>query len=295
MGAGIDEYRYYVIVRHNFSHRSGIFSLDELCDIMHSDYSYSSLHNGPGNDRRRYKQRLREMFVESFLFTPLDDGRFKINSERKLLIQYNGGNKTGWYEINDSSILASQKAFFDFCVGTLLSGNMFRANKNIAKYCGCSVRRIQHATSRNHKNKRFRKTYNFIEDFSGTWEDVQKFRAILLNVHHITSPLPFKKKGQWHVRLNAPNTYSACVFSGVKGHKAKPTESPLRKEECWFIPVKEIKDLKRNMKKNKRPRKTKDIETDTEISAKRWNFNERVYNADRYVNDHSGFLTGQMA
>jgi hypothetical protein len=115
--------------------------LDELCDILHTDYEYSSLHRRPGNDRTKFKRRLEAILQGSLLFSPLSDGRWKIKSEKGLLSKYNkGSNRTNWYQLPDKSILSSKKQFFDFCVGSLLAGNRFRANKNIAGYCGCTVR-----------------------------------------------------------------------------------------------------------------------------------------------------------
>lgn len=275
-GGDVDEYRYYVVARLHFARRSGIFSTDELCDLLHVEFGYASLHRDPGNDRRRFKARLSRLLDGSILFTAMDDGRYKINAERRILSRYNGGSRTGWYALDDPSVLGSRGRFFDFCVGALLAGNKFRANKNIARYCGCTVRRIQYATSRNHKEGLFHKRFNFIEDFSGTWEEVQKFRAVLLNVHGITSPLPVKvKKGLWALRLNAPNTYSAFVLSGVKGDRAQPTICPVRREQCWFVPV---------------PERNKQLKL-FEESQKRWYFNDRIYDADRYVQDHSRYLS----
>lgn len=284
MSGDFDDYRYYVIVRHHFAMRSGIFSLDELCDLLYSEYGYASLHHRPGNDRRRYKRRLAGILGGSVLFSPLPDGRYKANSEKALLSRYSRGARNGWYELTDVTILTSRRRFFDFCVGTLLSGNKFRANKNIASYCGCSVRRVQYATSRNHKEGFFVKRYNFIEDFSGSYEDVERFRAVLLNIHGISSPLPSRYKGGWVLRLNAPNSYTASVLSGVKGDRAyqarqaQPTMRPDRKEECWFIPVRLKKDGQ--MKLFKEPE-----------CEKRWFFNTKVYSTDRYIQDHSKFLS----
>jgi hypothetical protein len=283
MGGDFDDYRYYVIVRHHFAMRSGVFSLDELCDLLHSEYGYASLHHRPGNDRRRHKRRLAAILAGSVLFSLLPDGRYKVNAEKSLLSKYGKGSRNGWYLLSDATILTSRRRFFDFCVGTLLSGNKFRANKNIASYCGCSVRRVQYATSRNHKEYLFTKQYNFVEEFSGPYEEVLRFRAVLLNVHGITSPLPSRYKGEWVLRLNAPNSYRSNVLSGVKGDRAyqarqaQPTVRPSRKEECWFVPVREKKD--RQLKLFKDPE-----------CGKRWFFNTRVYDVNRYVQDHSRFL-----
>jgi hypothetical protein len=275
-GSNLEDYRYYCIARHHYALRSGIFSLDELCDILHAEYDYTSLHRRPGNDRRRFKQRLNALIQGSALFSELLDGRYKANSEKGLLSRYNKGhNKSMWYEVPDKAILSSKKQFFDFCVGSLLAGNRFRANKNIAEHCGVSVRRIQYATSRNHKSGTFIKHYNFLEGFTGSYQDVEKFRAIIFNVHGITSPLPKKYKKEYVMRLNAPNTYRANTLCGIKGDRAQPMAVQLRKEACWFIPVKE-----------------RDVQLKFfEESEKRWFFNDRVYNTDRYIQDNSKYLS----
>jgi len=279
----LEAYRLYVIARLGYSSRSGIFSLDELCDLLHQGYGRASLHRRPGNGRRRYQDRLAELLGGSLLFTALQDGRYRANSERAVVARFQKGTRHGYYTLPDASILASKRQFFDFCVGMLLSGNRFRANKNISKYCGCTVRRVQYATSRNHREELFRKQYNFIEDFSGTYEEVLQFRAMLFNVHGISSPLPVKRSGEWVLRLNAPNSYTASVLSGVKGDRAykarqaQPTVRPGRKEERWFIPIREKKAGQ--MKLFKDPARDK-----------RWFFNTKVYTADRYIQDHSRFL-----
>ncbi|HPI90590.1 MAG TPA: hypothetical protein PK859_14890 [Spirochaetota bacterium] len=99
-------------------------------------------------------------------------------------------------------------------------------------------------------------------------------RAIYLNVHGITSPLPVPYKDEWVMRLNAPNTYSSFVLSGVKGDRAQPTIRPVRKKEpCWFKPVKT---------------RNKQLKLFNEFT-RRWVFNSHVYDAERYVQDHGEF------
>ena len=276
--SNLEDYRYYVIARHHYALRSGIFSLDEFCDLLHSEYEYVSLHRKPGNDRTRFKQRLVKILKSSMLFAELLDGRYKANSEKGLLSRFNKGhNKSMWYQLPDNKILTSKKEFFDFCVGCLLAGGRFQANKNIAESCGVTVRRVQFATARNNKNKTFIKRYNFLEDFSGSSKDVEKFRAILFNVHGITSPLPRKCKKEWVVRLNAPNTYRANMLCGVKGDRAQPMVVNVRKkEESWFIPAFETGKSKL----------VSDYSDD-----KRWIFNDGVYNADSYIQGNSKHLS----
>ncbi|HNR90520.1 MAG TPA: hypothetical protein PKM65_19445 [Spirochaetota bacterium] len=278
-GGSFDDYRYYVIARRHCAVRSGIFSLSELCDLLHAEYGYASLRRGPGNNRGAFRRRLARILEASPLFVPLADGRYRIRAERALLRRVNASRPSMWFELPDASVLASRRAFYDFCVGVLLAGNKFRANRNIARYCGCTVRRIQYATARNHRGDSFLKRYNFIEDFTGTYEEVEKFRAILFNVHGISSPLPRRHKGgEWVARLNAPNSYTALVLSGVKGAGAQPTCARVqygKKEQCWFVPAWEKRG----------PVQPSLFVKDHPV--RRWYFNERVYGTDRYIGDHS--------
>ena len=128
--SSLEDYRYYVIARHHYALRSGIFSLDEFCDILHSEYNYASLHRKPGNDRTRFKKRLTKILQSSPLFDLLLDGRYKANSEKGLLSRYNkGNNRSNWYEIPDKAILSSKKQFFDFCVAHSLQAAGSRPTK----------------------------------------------------------------------------------------------------------------------------------------------------------------------
>ena len=83
-----------------------------------------------------------------------------------------------------------------------------------------------------------------------------------------------RKKDKRVMRLNAPNTYSSFVLSGVKGDRAQPTIRPVRKKEpCWFKPVKT---------RNRQLRLFNEF-------TRRWVFNSHVYDAERYVQDHGEF------
>ena len=122
-GGDFNDYRLYVIARLHFRFRSGIFSINELLDLLHLHYGYKSLHNQPGNDRKGFLKRLLPVLHKSVLFTPLTDGRYKANSERKLMSTVAHAKRSGWYEIPDINTLLSRRLFADFCVGCLLAGN----------------------------------------------------------------------------------------------------------------------------------------------------------------------------
>jgi hypothetical protein len=275
-GGDFNDYRLYVIARAHFASRSGIFAINELLDLLNLHYGYKSLHRLPGNDRKGFLKRLLPVLASSVLFTPLSDGRYKANSERKLLSRVAKAKRSGWYEFDDINILLSRRLFADFCVGCLLAGNKFRANKNISNNLGCTVRRVQFATSRNHKASTFFKQYNYVEEITGSFTEVMRHRAILLNVHGISSPQPFyaKERHCWILRLNAPNSYRSIVLSGVKGHKAQPPEKTVRKEDCWFIPKRGQRDEANLLFKEVK-------------NEKLWTFNERLYDSTRYIRDHS--------
>ena len=271
----IEPYRLYVIARAHFYKRAGIFSLDELCDVLHLYYGYKSLHKRPGNKRAKYRARFTEILGASFLFRQAPDGRFILNSERKLLNKHRGTTKSSWYELPSPEVLASKQAFSDFCIGSMLAGNKFRANKNIAGYCSCTVRRIQFATARNHSNDTFSKQFNFIHDISGSYKAVERTRAELLNIHGITSPLPVRYKDEWVLRLNAPNSYRSLVMSGVKGYAARPTVRRKDRSECWFQPIRQ---------------NFRQLDLFKKDSFKKWVFKTGVYSINDYIRDNSLML-----
>lgn|GEM_PF-1578723 len=271
-GGDFNDYRLYLIARTHFAHRSGIFSLAEFLDILNMHYGYTSLHRQKGNDRKGFASRCVPMMERSVLFTILPDGRYKANAERKLLTGTHA-KRSSWFQIEDESTMLSKRLFADFCVGVLLAGNKFRANKNISNQLGCTVRRIQYATSRNHKGFTFHKQYNYIEVAVGSHKEVMRTRAVLLSEHGITTPLPRRTNArEWVLNLNAPNSYRAIVLSGVKGHKAQPTGKTMRKEDSWF---------------QMRPEEKRIRHLYLEETPCKWTFNEKRYHYGRYITDHS--------
>ena len=274
-GEDLEAYRFYIIARSAFAHRSGIFSLNELCDLLHTCYDYKSLHHGPGNKRKVFRNSLYERFTASILFRQAPDGRFIACSEKRLLVHYRGTDKSSWYLLPDKATLASKGQFRDFCIGVLVAGNRFRSNRKVASYSGVTGRRVQLATAANHRRQTFIKQFNFIDEKTGPKKVIERERALLFHIHGINSPKPVKIKDEWVLRLNAPNTYRSFVLSGVKGFHAQPTECRVRKQECWFRPV---------VNKFAQPSLFGD-------KFKRWVFREEVYNFDNYVRDNSRFLS----
>lgn len=272
----LDCYRMYVIARYHFSGRSGLFSFDELCDVLHQHYGYRSLHKRPGNNRKDFYRKWYPALSGSVFFRQAPDGRLVTISERKLLVKYSGNTKSGWFQV-PPQYLMSKGEFFDFCVGIMVAGNKFRCNNNIARQFNCTKRRIQTATSRNNKSGIVRKQYNYINDISGTYKEIERFRAALFNDHKISSPRPFRRDSKWVLRLNAPNSYHCFVLSGVKGDRAQPTEQKVRKKEkCWFEPINGKKHTQLDLFK-------------PEIH-KNWIFNTSEYTMGDYICAHSTIL-----
>jgi hypothetical protein len=87
------------------------YSPRELCDLLHSEYGYASLHHRPGNDRRRHKRRLAAILDSSVLFSLFPTGRYKLIAEKSLLSKYGKGSRNGWYLLSDLTILRHAAAF----------------------------------------------------------------------------------------------------------------------------------------------------------------------------------------
>ncbi len=290
----IENYRFYIIARTHYAYVSGIFKIEDFLDLLHKEYNYKSLHRGPGNRRKVFKGQLYSRLKSSILFDQLPDGRFKISAERKLLKKYVGTDKSSYYILPSTDTITVKSQFKNFIIGVLLTGNKFRSNKLIAHYCDVSVRRIQLATASNHKKEIFEKHYNFINYSDGTYKQVEQQRAELFNIHGISSPKPKRNNdGTWTLILNAPNTYTGFVLSGVKGFKAQPTGTDIRrdktrlvskaKKECFFRPMKSRNPLKNKKKKLKEYG-----------SSNNWLFNEEFYKFGDYVVDHSKQIDGEV-
>lgn len=242
-------------------------------DVLHQTYGYKSLHTSTGNGRKEFSRRFTSILKGSFFFSLLSDGRYRIVSEKKLLNTHAKGKNGTWFEIPDPKIMISKKLFVDFCVGSLLAGNKFRSNGNASKQLGCTTRRVQLATSRNHKNALFHKQFNHIEVQKGTYREVMLHRATLLKEHGITTPKPRKISAKGYMlNLSAPNSYKAIVSSGIKRKQARPTTANRKKALHWFK-VEKIDCVTNEFHLCERP--------------VRWSFDGKAYDFGKYVIDHS--------
>jgi len=204
-------YRYYLIAKLHFYKRSGIFSLNELMDILHAHYDHKTLHHNPGNNRTKFRKRLQVSFDASMLFERLQDGRYKAKTEKRYF-RYSQRIKT------PLEALKSKRAFIDALVCVLMAGNGFKSYNQAAEQTGYTASRIQYAVRRGSAAGFLEKTNNLVitDVSSADKREVEQARRFFARIHGIFTPGPLRYKGQYHLCFYAPNSYS-IVDRGHKG------------------------------------------------------------------------------
>lgn len=205
-------YRYYLIAKCHYSTRSGIFSVEEFLDLLHTHYNYTCLHHGQGNSRAKYRKRFLTLFHTSVLFEMLSDGRFKYVPEKKII-----GSKSWRFSSRielAATDLQSGKLFTDRIIGIISSGNYLKSYQTMAEETGFTRRRCINAVKQNEKDQKFIKVHNFILTKSSQYlSDINAERRDLLSYHNIHTPQPVKYGGKWHLCLYAPNSYVTVSFN----------------------------------------------------------------------------------
>jgi hypothetical protein len=249
----LEAYRFYIIARHHFYNRSGIFSLSELCDVLHAHYDFKTLHHLPGNNRTRFKLRLKAIFNDSMLFQTLQDGRYKVLGERR-------GFRYAQRTECPIEALKTSRAFIDRCICLLASGNGFKSHKQLAQQTGFSESRVRYAILRGQQAGYIEKTNNLIiVGSSETKTEINRQRGVLLAVHGIATPKPIYYKLHWHLAYYAPNNYKLVAL----GHKGTRSHLTFINDKCRFKMQDRLND-----------------------STNLFLFNRAIYNADQYLADY---------
>jgi hypothetical protein len=251
-----ENYRLYLIAREHFAGRSGIFSLSELMDVLHTHHGHKTLHHGPGNNRTRTRRRLTAQLGASILFETLQDGRYKARSERRVY----QGRAT---KINaPGAILNSRRAFCDALAGVLGAGNQLKSYKKLSKQTGRTEKAVYMSMRRLQAAGHIEKTNNFIiTDVKGTLKQINGKRAMLCRYHGIATPAPIEYGGEYYLALYAANSYKWLDGRRVKG--TDRLKHYVKKADFWL----------------RRAHYTLERRVDGFL----WEFNPRVYSLNDYI------------
>lgn len=273
-------YRYYLMAKHHFSKRSGIFSVSEFLDLLHEHYSYSCLHKGVGNSRAKYRRRFLTLFQTSVLFEMLSDGRIKYVPEKKII-----GSKQWRYSSRielAATDVCSARIFTDRIIGIISSGNYLKSYQTMAEETGFTRRRCINAVKQNEKDQKFIKVHNFILTKSSLYlSDINAERRDLLSYHNIYTPQPVKYGGKWYLCLYAPNSYVTVSFNAelTKQTQEELSDLPLVSEDltpyihnkrCYYT----IVPLKSNLYRRY-------------SNTCFFTFNEQNFSYQEYINNYS--------
>jgi hypothetical protein len=203
LGENIGNYQLYWIAKLHFNNRSGIFSINELIDVLYASYNYTSLSYNKGNKRSKFSCDITRRIENSILFEKLSDGRYKYITERKLI------------NINKSSViegqlydLQSREAFVDIMIGCIAAGNSFKSYRTISEQTHFSQSRCVKALARLNESQRILKFNNYILVKQAKLLAIQQLRKDLIRNHGIKTPEPIKYNGTYIFCVYAPNSYS---------------------------------------------------------------------------------------
>jgi len=209
-------YFFYLVAKRHFYGRSGIFSLDELMDVLAAHYGHKQLHHRPGNARKRYRDHLRGELGRSILFRARPDGTFSIISENKL-----GFKHSLRFQVQDADLL-SKRAFIDAILGVIQAHNTFKSYERTSKQTGFTPRRIMAANKRLGASGRLHKRHNLILVAERPRSiDVEGLRQEYFIEYGISTPAPVKcryrgKETHW-LAFYAANSYTLRDVLGNKG------------------------------------------------------------------------------
>lgn len=271
-GESIETLRNWVILRKDCNGRSGLFTLQDNISVL-KNRGYKSLNNK--SNVNKFNVARSEMFYNSILFTPLKNGLFKFNSEKKVLINYKGNRSTVKYKIPES-YLNNKRLFLDFCIGVYAAYSGF-GNKRVAEAFKITGRRVQTATSRNDTEGLFLKEQRKVLEFFPDSSQALKM-AYNLKEQGIISSKPFQFNKDYAISLNTSNKITPLVLRRVNGKSRKVsghTQRTERSVERWFKPVfqgKGIRDIK--------------CYWEDKLNAKVLMFNESVYKLGDFISKH---------
>lgn len=216
----IETLRLWTILRTIQHGRSGLFTLDDLVDILLADFGYKSLKRTPKNatNIKKFKKQKYKKLRNSIFFTYSNGDLFRINSQKKLLINYKGNASTQVFTMPGFTI-SSSRAFMDAYIGIVLTNTRY-ANETSGKIINCTPRRIQQATARNHESGLFPKQHRKIIEPFATLEKAKAKQLEIIN-HGIFVNDPFPYKGGYAIAVSTSNQYTANVLRRFKGKLSK--------------------------------------------------------------------------
>jgi len=273
----LENLRNWLILRKDWNHRSGQFTLAENVHVL-QNRGYKSL--GDTGNRNKLIAAKNKAFTQSIFFTPLKPDLFRFNSQKKVLIDYKGNTKTTEYKIPESH-LNNKKLFLDFCIGMYLLKHRF-SNQKAAAAFNVTPRRIQLATHRNNAAGLFPKRQRkVLEIFPNKSEAFKMANDMKSHGIYISKPFQFYKT-DYAIAVNTTNEYFAGVLRRKKGKfqntgKAQQTTA---KFKPWFKPL-----FKGKTAKSKRE------QLEGKLQSKVLKFNDSVYSLGDFILDHSKGLS----
>jgi hypothetical protein len=203
-----ENFRIYTILRQANISR-GEFFVGQLAGMLSNKID-------PSN-RKKLIHNLYSKLNKSIFFEHIEGNKFRIVSQKKILIKHKGNSKTTVFRVPLCTV-SSRQRFRDIIIGLYIGTG--KSNETASKAFNCSVRRIQLATARNHKAglilKQIRRKIEVFE----TLEEAREAKDKCQQIGIITSNAFSYKRG-YAISVGHTNSYSLMFSRRYKGIKTR--------------------------------------------------------------------------
>jgi len=220
--------RLYYLCNQSFSKRSGIFTLDELADLL-ADQGYKSLRKNQGGNRHKKIKELRKLLQSApELFIQTNDNIFRTVSKKRIH-RLKASERVIDYSLFHKD---NKREFYDLIIG-IPGDNKTVDYITLKQATGYTTARICQATTANNKKGHILKVNNIVSlSKYSTWDEAY-FTALKLykeskksGKHFLTHIVPIKEKVYnrfnptqkpkyqtlYHVCFYAANSYTSKVM-----------------------------------------------------------------------------------
>lgn len=214
--------RLYYLCNQSFSHKSGVFTLSELADILYL-YGYKSLGKNQGGNREKKKRELRELLLSApELFTMTKQDVFKVHGKRKANPRKKSFRKKFLREI-DFNLLhkKNKREFYDLIIGIPGDGRT-TDYKEMSERTGFTKARICQAAEANHSKGYICKVNNEISIACYANKDTARIERLkFYKDNKIITHL--RKLGKfYHIVVNGANSYTSIIMLNPKDANPQP-------------------------------------------------------------------------
>lgn len=288
-------YNLYMLAEVYLHFKNGVFSIDELIDVIREKLGKKSYGSKTNIDKHR-KQLYKVLINAPLFFKYLGGKQFRIISNRKVLNSLGDSKYNTRYQYfplieknNSKNFILNRKVFLNYCISTFLLCNKGYSNEQVAKHFNISLYRVQLATKANNEKRnekeRVPKKMRFAKVQYNDYEQAIEVRKKLWTLGICAKV--FKEKGKFYVAVHRTNFYDD---SNLPSHKFRVGSSAGKNNiiEKIVSPKKYIRESENFKFLNSNGKKTYNLPKERKDNTTHFFFNEKPTKRQK-INNFTGW------